>query len=400
MAVADKGKLIGTHNGTFHTDEVFACYMLKKLPKFKDHVILRTRDLDLLKNCEIVVDVGSVYSHANKRYDHHQREFDNTMRTVCGLEFDTKLSSAGLIYAHYGKYVIDAVLNSTLSLNANDLNDHTVTNSDDHASPSAILDTNEDKDTSIIELPSSTLPSASTKNSTVLSTSRHKRCELIDMLYVKLYQCFVEGVDAIDNGIQQYDGIPRYQLPSSLHSRVAHCNPKWNDKDADVDACFNKAMSIVKEEFEDRVNFLYNSWLPAKNIVKDAILQREKVHQSGKVLEFEGGGVPWKEHFFELEQKLELQSADISFAIYPDNINGVFSQWRIQAIPVSENSGFKNRIALIEKWRGLRGSALEEVAGITGINFVHASGFTGGANTREGVLAMAVETLREAGKLD
>ena len=31
---------------------------------------------------------------------------------------------------------------------------------------------------------------------------------------------------------------------------------------------------------------------------------------------------------------------------------------------------------------------------------MHATGFIGGASTREGVLAMAVETLHEAGKLD
>jgi uncharacterized UPF0160 family protein len=32
---------IGTHNGKFHCDEVFACWMLKRLPKFKDHTIIR-----------------------------------------------------------------------------------------------------------------------------------------------------------------------------------------------------------------------------------------------------------------------------------------------------------------------------------------------------------------------
>lgn len=32
---------IGTHNGKFHCDEVFACWMLKLLPEFKNHLILR-----------------------------------------------------------------------------------------------------------------------------------------------------------------------------------------------------------------------------------------------------------------------------------------------------------------------------------------------------------------------
>ena len=64
---------IGTHNGTFHCDEVLACYMLKLLPDYKDAAIVRTRDPALLKECDIVVDVGGEYDPATHRYDHHQR---------------------------------------------------------------------------------------------------------------------------------------------------------------------------------------------------------------------------------------------------------------------------------------------------------------------------------------
>ena len=32
---------IGTHNGTFHCDEVLACFMLKQLPQYKDAEIVR-----------------------------------------------------------------------------------------------------------------------------------------------------------------------------------------------------------------------------------------------------------------------------------------------------------------------------------------------------------------------
>lgn len=101
--------LIGTHSGKFHCDEVFACFMLKQLPQFRDHSIVRTRDPAQLEKCDIVVDVGGVFDHSAKRYDHHQRGFTDTMRTLEKLNFDTKLSSAGLVYAHYGKDVINQV---------------------------------------------------------------------------------------------------------------------------------------------------------------------------------------------------------------------------------------------------------------------------------------------------
>ena len=34
-------KKIGTHNGTFHCDEVLACFMLKQLPEYKNAEIVR-----------------------------------------------------------------------------------------------------------------------------------------------------------------------------------------------------------------------------------------------------------------------------------------------------------------------------------------------------------------------
>ena len=39
-------------------------------------------------------------------------------------------------------------------------------------------------------------------------------------------------------------------MSSTLNSRIAHCNPEWNDPKADPDERFLKAMKIVAEEFE------------------------------------------------------------------------------------------------------------------------------------------------------
>lgn len=56
--------------------------MLKSLPEYKDAEIVRTRDLEKLKECDIVVDVGAVFDHDKKRYDHHQREFTGTLSSL------------------------------------------------------------------------------------------------------------------------------------------------------------------------------------------------------------------------------------------------------------------------------------------------------------------------------
>ena len=66
-------KQIGTHDGTFHCDEVLACSLLKMLPEYKDAGIIRSRKPETLEGCDIVVDVGGVYDETKHRYDHHQR---------------------------------------------------------------------------------------------------------------------------------------------------------------------------------------------------------------------------------------------------------------------------------------------------------------------------------------
>lgn len=56
--------------------------MLKLLPQYEDAVIVRTRDVAKLNDCDIVVDVGAVFDHEKKRYDHHQREFNETLSSL------------------------------------------------------------------------------------------------------------------------------------------------------------------------------------------------------------------------------------------------------------------------------------------------------------------------------
>lgn len=119
-------KKIGTHDGAFHCDEILAIVMLKKLPEYRNAEIVRTRDPKKLEGCDIVVDVGYVYDHTTKHYDHHQKGFTESMKTLfektktdqLNLEAraiqalqkrTTTLSSAGLIYAHYGWAVLQTM---------------------------------------------------------------------------------------------------------------------------------------------------------------------------------------------------------------------------------------------------------------------------------------------------
>jgi Uncharacterised protein family (UPF0160) len=99
-------KSIITHSGSFHADESLAIFMLKTLPKYKDHSIIRTRNPAVIVEGDIVVDVGGEYNPATNRYDHHQRGFVETYSPA----YDVKLSSAGLIYKHFGTKVVQAIV--------------------------------------------------------------------------------------------------------------------------------------------------------------------------------------------------------------------------------------------------------------------------------------------------
>lgn len=96
-------KLI-THNGTFQCDEVTSYSILSKL--YPNHKLIRTRDEEIIKTGDIVFDIGYEYNHENKRYDHHQSEF-NDYYPGCN---STPMSSAGLIWFHYGKQFVDYIM--------------------------------------------------------------------------------------------------------------------------------------------------------------------------------------------------------------------------------------------------------------------------------------------------
>ncbi len=72
----------GTHDGTFHADEVTAAALLLYLNLIDKQAIIRTRDLQQLASCEYVCDVGGIYNPDIKRFDHHQVEYKGTFSSA------------------------------------------------------------------------------------------------------------------------------------------------------------------------------------------------------------------------------------------------------------------------------------------------------------------------------
>ncbi|XP_020247637.1 UPF0160 protein MYG1, mitochondrial-like [Asparagus officinalis] len=212
-------------------------------------------------------------------------------------------------------------------------------------------------------------------------------------LYLAVYKSFVEAIDAIDNGVNQYDTDqpPRYVSKTNLSSRVGRLNLDWMDPDQSSEkenAAFHKAMALAGTEFLESVRYYAKSWLPARSIVMECLASRGDIDPSGEIMAL-NKDCPWKLHIFELEEELKIDPS-IKYALYQDDRS---KNWRVQAVAISADK-FESRRPLPLPWRGLRDEELSKESGIPGCVFVHMSGFIGGNRTYDGALAMARAALR------
>jgi uncharacterized UPF0160 family protein len=352
---APAGTKIGTHSGTFHCDEALGCWMLRRTQAYRGAPVVRTRDADLLATLPIIIDVGGAYDPSTGRLDHHQRGFAETFEH--GGHTDVKLSSAGLVYKHFGREVVRSVLESEEGL-----------------------------------------------------AEIAKDEEAVERLWLRVYKTFVKAVDAIDNGIEPYGaaasaagGPPLYHDGTTLAARVGRLNPEWNapaeeQSNAALDAAFEKAVALAGGEFAAEVARAARSWLPAKRIVERSVAARFDADPSGRIVKLDEFA-PWKEHLYELEEELGLaddgddeKKKTILYVLYEDDRE---KKWRVQCVARAPGS-FESRLPMPEPWRGLRDAELSEKAGIEGCVFCHASGFIGGNATYEGVLEMARKSMQAA----
>ncbi len=90
---------IVTHSGTFHVDEILAVSALELYLNGRPYEVVRSRDPEVWKTGDFVLDVGMEYDHARRRYDHHQE--GGAGARANGIPY----SAFGLIWKHYGEEI-------------------------------------------------------------------------------------------------------------------------------------------------------------------------------------------------------------------------------------------------------------------------------------------------------
>jgi uncharacterized UPF0160 family protein len=197
---------ICTHSGCFHCDEVTATAMLKYLYDTDKSTLslIRTRDQQTLREFQedpntIVIDVGHVYDHEKRCYDHHQTSFNEPLEPLePGTGKMIPLSSCGLIYRHYGHALIR-------------------------------------------------------KAATELYPDIQFTEAYLKDIYDDFYKYFVLSIDAGDNGIEHTEGWKLYH-PVILPSTVANFNSDEPNNDEKQTVAFQEAVQYCSLTFRKHLD--------------------------------------------------------------------------------------------------------------------------------------------------
>ena len=238
-----------------------------------------------------------------------------------------------------------------------------------------------------------------------LQTGLEEGSKEVDILWKKIYEDFIEALDAHDNGISVYDpsetrnlqkrfydgGIGLGSLVGDLNANFEDSSPTKTPEEAQEaeDARFLQASSLMGSSFLRKLQYYHRAWLPARTLVHRTYDARKEFDARGRVMVF-SRGCPWKDHLYTLEAE-KSHEEKVLYVLYPENEHEG-ARWRVQAVSVGIDS-FESRKPLPDNWRGVRDDQLSEVSGVEGCIFAHANGFIGGNKTRGGALEMALKAI-------
>ncbi|ELA42409.1 uncharacterized protein VICG_00508 [Vittaforma corneae ATCC 50505] len=202
-----------------------------------------------------------------------------------------------------------------------------------------------------------------------------RQSTIFEEIVEKVYFEFFLPADAIDNGYDSVFGAIRARTVADV---VKNFNVySENTMTRDENLRFETALDFVSMDLDNYLKYVLCEYALSyehfynvlKDFAGDIFVTDKKVAT---------------DLLYELNEKLQK---NIKFIIVKND-----NDFRIITIPV-ERGKFAIKYPLHPKWRGLSGTNLDEVSGINGCVFVHASGFTGGNSTLEGAVEMCRKSL-------
>lgn len=191
----------------------------------------------------------------------------------------------------------------------------------------------------------------------------------------KVDASLVQPIDAADNGYTEVGDV-RHTPSYGVSNVISAMNPTWQETTS-FDEAFMAAVEVAKGIIIRAVKSAAAE-VAAEAVVAAALRDDESRHCTG-VLVLEKF-VPWTDAL------LRLDTGRSKFVVFPAETG----DWRIQAVPDGPGS-FGMRKPLPESWAGLRGTELAEKTGVPDAVFCHNGRFIAGAQTREGIMQMALQ---------
>ncbi len=192
--------------------------------------------------------------------------------------------------------------------------------------------------------------------------------EELTFIAKELDYLLIRYVDANDNGITIVDE----EVPSlsKIIFLFNHCFGFLDNNG------FLKGVDVCRDTLDGYVALL-SKYIESEKVVMQAI----KGHENDPILV-----LPQKVAFQEVINRNWDCFLNTQLIVYPESNN---EKWRIKSLNSDPKDRFKNRCNAPEAWRGLTNDALEQVVGLSGLDFVHPNGFTGGAKSKDVTIAMA-----------
>jgi uncharacterized UPF0160 family protein len=187
----------------------------------------------------------------------------------------------------------------------------------------------------------------------------------------------VQGVDALDNGQNLYEG-GKAVFPGvsavSLSAVLSGFNPSWHQQYRDTDA-FGRAVEVAQAILRNAVSAALGEAL-ARTVVAGAI------HQSAN------GPIVVLDRFVPWGDQVRDDAPHALFTVFP-------SETGTWMLPVNARAGtFESRKLLPEAWAGLRDGDFCAITGLEDGVFCHPGRFIAGARSKGSALKLAKFALR------
>ena len=190
--------------------------------------------------------------------------------------------------------------------------------------------------------------------------------EYVDEIWRDVDKDFIEGIDAIDNGI--FPKVEAEYKIRNLCDVIKLFNPSFNSNEEEASQ-FLKAVDVAEKIFQEEL-LNVSGKVKARKILESKIEEAKKKHYLC-LDEY----MPYEESVYANDEEKEIY-----FVIYPSNRGGYAAK-----IIYNSAEDHTARVSFPREWAGL-GNELAEVSGVGEATFCHLGLFIVCAKTKEAII--------------